>query len=336
MVVFFHAAGNLAKEKYFGVLAAPFEKLFWFGGEAGVAFFFVLSGFIIHQIHAKEFDQPRLFPLYLRKRAVRVYPTYFIVFVGVYLIARLVPALRDTVPTDAYLLLKSLLLLPQDMNVVGGTGAPVIIVAWSLQYEMFFYATFATALISRWIFYVIGLLLLLVCALQPWLGPYVFPLSFVSSHLIVLFALGMLTSKVVASKLEVKHLGVLIVFSVIAFFTVGYLVSEARDYYVKTISDLSYGVVSALLVFGLARYEVQHKVSYLVKKVAVLGDASYVLYLIHFPLIAILSKVCMAVLPLNAWGVYAALFVLVAGSIAASLAFHLVVEKPLLKLFRPK
>ena len=39
LVVFFHSAGNLAKEKYFGVLAEPFERIFWFGGEAGVAFF---------------------------------------------------------------------------------------------------------------------------------------------------------------------------------------------------------------------------------------------------------------------------------------------------------
>ena len=44
---FFHSAGNLAKEKYFGIVAQPIKYVFSFGGAAGVAFFFVLSGFII-------------------------------------------------------------------------------------------------------------------------------------------------------------------------------------------------------------------------------------------------------------------------------------------------
>ena len=170
LVVFFHSAGNLAKEKYFGVLAEPIERIFWFGGEAGVAFFFVLSGFIIHQVHRKEFNQPnRLIP-YIKKRIVRVYPTYFIIFIGVFIIAKLTPSIRNTIPTDPILLIKSLLLLPQDSKVVGGTGAPVLVVAWSLQYEILFYATFATALINRWIFYVIAFIFCLNFALEPMLS----------------------------------------------------------------------------------------------------------------------------------------------------------------------
>jgi peptidoglycan/LPS O-acetylase OafA/YrhL len=39
-------------------VAAPLENLFAFGGTAGVAFFFVLSGFILHHVHHQDLNRP--------------------------------------------------------------------------------------------------------------------------------------------------------------------------------------------------------------------------------------------------------------------------------------
>lgn len=57
-VVLFYAATNLAKDKYFDAIAEPIEKIFWFGGAAGIAFFLVLSDFIIHYMHDQDINRP--------------------------------------------------------------------------------------------------------------------------------------------------------------------------------------------------------------------------------------------------------------------------------------
>jgi peptidoglycan/LPS O-acetylase OafA/YrhL len=333
LVVLFHS-GNLAKEKYFGVFAEPVGGLFYFGGEAGVAFFFVLSGFIIHQVHAKEFNRPDKLLLYLRKRAIRVYPTYILLFMLVYTLASLMPTLKDGLPTDVGVLIKSLFLIPQDSKSVGGSGAPVIVVAWSLQYEMFFYVVFATAFIRRWLFYTVGLILLAACLLQPLLGTYSFPLSFVSNHLITLFGLGVLTSIVVNSQLQIRYLQVLIISAGITFLIIGCWVTEGTPNYIKVITDIGFGLTSAILIFALARYETQYKLNSWIKKASILGDSSYALYLIHFPLISVLSKLCVVILPINTIGAYVAYFILVSGCVFVAVCFHVFLESPMLKFFK--
>ena len=135
LVVLFHLGGAIADEKYFGIDAFSIPFSF---GNAGVEFFFVLSGFIIFSAHRKDIFNAGELVNYLKKRFFRIFPTYWIIFLAVFSLAFASGTLRHTVPHDLPTLLKSLLLIPQDKSVVGGTGSPVLIVAWSLQYEMFF------------------------------------------------------------------------------------------------------------------------------------------------------------------------------------------------------
>jgi exopolysaccharide production protein ExoZ len=336
LVVLFHSAGNLAKDKYFGIVAQPLEKFFWFGGGAGVAFFFVLSGFIIHHIHERDMEQPQRLLAYLRKRAVRIYPTYWLIFMSVYLLAIMTPSLRDSMPANTSVLLKSLLLVPQDSNIVGGTGAPVLVVAWSLQYELCFYAAFATALIKRWILYFIMLAFAVNFVIQSFLPPHQFPGRFFSSHLIILFGLGMMASKGVKSKCKLPNPGMLVVLSAFAFCVVGLLANLFHEDYSKQVFDLAYGLVSAILIFALARHDMQENRKTIPSRLSFLGDSSYALYLIHFPLVAVLSKISIAILPKNFWGAGCAFIFLVLGSLVVAAIFHKVIERPLLRYLTPK
>lgn len=321
----------MAKEKYFGSAAEPLEKIFWFGGEAGVAFFFVLSGFIIYHVHHQDFERPKRLANYIRKRAIRIYPTYIIIFLSVYFAAKATPSLQNTIPSDPILLLKSLLLLPQDSKVVGGTGAPVIIAAWSLQYEMVFYAIFSLALIKRWAFFTAAIVLVANLMLEPIFGPYDFPRNFLASHLILLFGLGMLAGAALKSNIQSAHNGWLAVLSVLAFATVAVFATLNRESYQKPLYDLCYGIASASLIFSLARFEKESPKMPNVKRLSIFGDASYALYLLHFPLIAVLSKIAASTLPINALGVGAAFLLLVGGSITTAVAFNLVVERPIIR-----
>lgn len=314
----------------------PLEKMFWFGGEAGVAFFFVLSGFIIHYIHRQDFNQPQKLLHYLRKRAIRIYPTYLIIFISVFALAKAIPSLRDTMPSDIAVLVKSVLLLPQDSKSVGGTGAPVLAVAWSLQYEILFYAAFATALINRWIFYLVATIYMINFLIEPAFAPYDFPRSFFANHLILLFGMGIAASVAVKSRFRFPYAGWLAIISSLAFVTVALFVTQHRETYQKPLFDLAYGFISAFLIFALARYESEAKREISVKRFGVLGDSSYALYLIHFPLVSVLSKVTVVVLPMNIFGVCVAFLSLVSGSAIAAVMFNLLIERPILRHLTPK
>jgi exopolysaccharide production protein ExoZ len=332
LVVCFHAGRNLAKPSYFGIVAEPINRLFDFGGLAGVAFFFVLSGFIITHIHWNDWDSPKRLPNYIRKRVTRIYPPYLIVFVCVYTLALMTPSLRDTMPSDPVILLKSLLLLPQDPATVGGTGAPVLVVAWSLQYEMVFYVIVALAIVSRWLFAAIVVLLAVNFAAQAAGGHEPFPFSFFANPRILLFGMGMAVAVGLRKGNSFKRPLLVAGGAGIAFLWLG-LVSEYGALRLsETILNLGYGAISSVFILAIIQAEQRRPNAFRNPRASLLGDSSYALYLLHFPLISILSKL---VTRAGFSGLAAAIGSFVGISIACvlvALVFHVYVESPLLQL----
>ena len=257
----------------------------------------MLSEFIIYYVHHRDFGHPAAVKRFLVRRVERIYPTYCIIFAGVGIIALAIPAFRDGVPTDMFVLLKTLLLVPQDPAVVGGTGAPLIIVAWSLHYEIVFYVIFGICIISP----AAGLTSVAVLGVwwlataTSWRGPE-FILHFLTPHYFAIFGFG-----VASAWMSVRHMvrapalwaavGTTIyaacaVFEVGEMFVKNLLQSPGRS----EIVSLGYGFGSALLAAGLVGLEARRQravPNWLVR----IGDASYVLYLAHFPIISACAKV---------------------------------------------
>lgn len=324
-VVLFHLAGTIALDKYFG--ERFFENIFSFG-HSGVDFFFVLSGFIITYVHWNDFGKrDRLFN-FIRKRAIRIYPIYWIIFFVVAIGALSSPTLRSAVPLDPVILLKSLTLIPQDPLVIGGTGAPLIIVAWSLQYELLFYCVMAVFVMSIRIGYITIFLLAVLGAIN-W-KTTTFPIAFIANEWLYLFAMGALvggavrTNKTVANPTKLSTFGILIFLATVLFevFFAGKDTSSLRWFY---------GAGSAIAIYGLIQMEDlgiarDWNHPWLLK----LGDASYVLYLIHFPLIILLCKASIKVgLHGFAGAIFSYIFIFIICLYCAVL-LHDKVEKPLL------
>ncbi len=332
LVVLFHLGGAIASEKYFGFKEFSIPFLF---GSAGVDFFFVLSGFITLNSHRYDLFKPSKLGSYLKKRIIRIYPTYWIVFLSVFLLAILSPSLRDSMPHTIGTLSRSLLIIPQDKNIIGGTGSPVIVAAWTLQYEMFFYLCFASLILSRWLSIVLGFTFLYLYTVNIGASDLPFPLSFLLQDYTLLFVMGMLVSIACRSnKIVIKQpifyaIFGAIIFALLSLDTVLQLDAIAS----KT---LLYGLASSAIIFGLVKAEDKGYIVGGSSWLQSLGNASYCLYLIHYPLISVLCKLSLS-MQLDKFGIVGTLISFVSifcACLLAALAFHWWIEKPVAAYFR--
>jgi exopolysaccharide production protein ExoZ len=333
MVVCFHLAGNLHKDIYFGSSADLLHRIFIFG-DAGVPFFFVLSGFIVTWVHQRDFGRPGQLKSYLIKRCVRIYPSYWLIFAATYLAAWLTPGLRNTVPADAAVLIKSLLLWPQDKALTGGTGAPVLFVAWTLQYEMAFYAVIGLAILRQWLVLVPATLFLAHYFWHPFGNAGVY-LSFFSNVRIFLFGMGVLVALAARHMRAINRPDRLASMGALGFAAMALTECIWGRDWVPVSDVVLYGLCSALIVLGLIRWEDAGFRLRGLSTLTLTGDASYALYLIHVPVMSLGCKVIMHTGLAGPVGAAIAFVMVLAASVLTAIAFHLYVERPVLNWLTP-
>lgn len=111
-------------------------------GSAGVDLFFVLSGYLIY---GSLMTRQQTFVRFMSRRIVRIYPAFTAVFV-VYIVLSFTFPTESKIPGSpgdgALYLLQNFLLLPGFFPIT-----PMITVAWSLSYEIFFYAAMPWAIV---------------------------------------------------------------------------------------------------------------------------------------------------------------------------------------------
>lgn len=104
-------------------------------GNAGVDLFFLLSGYLIY---GTLIDKATDLAPYFRRRMRRIYPTFLVVFSIYVVLTQLQPEPERKIPegtSEALVyLIQNLLLLPGLLPI-----EPLVGVAWSLSYEVFYY-----------------------------------------------------------------------------------------------------------------------------------------------------------------------------------------------------
>jgi len=103
-------------------------------GNTGVDLFFVLSGYLIY---ASLLSRSQPFVRFLARRVARLYPPFVAVFV-LYVVLSLACPTENKIPVP---ISQGLLYLVQNLLLLPGLFPvkPMITVAWSLSYEMFYY-----------------------------------------------------------------------------------------------------------------------------------------------------------------------------------------------------
>lgn len=339
-VVFFHTRwmlNNVYVQKNMG-------DLLFFEGYFGVDLFFMISGFII--VYATR-DKGKSSPFsFIIKRFFRIYPLFLVCFAFA---AIIVPHYKNY---DFAYLIKSILLIPVDFNQGGpGYGYNLLLVAWTLAYEISFYLIFMLSMcfshkyrslicsgaivfisFSIYMFFnnaisFSGEESLLVPEKNTW---YNF-LTFISNPMFLNFVVGMIGAEIFSSRLHIdKNIITVILWTSIGFFLYAYF---SRNFHGKGLANI--GLPCAFIFIGYVLYD---KVQSVKPNATLnfLGDISFSLYLSHILVVEFLAKYQ---IPWDlSWYRYTygmgrvALYLTI--TILLSYVLHIAIEKPFVKLGR--
>ena len=297
------------------------------GGWIGVDCFFVLSGFIMVYVHRSAIGKKDQLKAFLVKRAVRIYPIYWIITLTVWCLSLLI---RSFTTYNKALglrhLIGSLLLIPQKEQ-------PILLVGWTLIYELYFYFLFSIAIwlkpkhsvpiLSTWLF---------VTILHYW-NIVTFPDSFVWLDLVfgdmnLEFVLGCMAAYIVIKYnnkigkyrwilFGIANLGFVILFMLLEWKKVGFF---------ERIPSL--GVVAAMLIIAATSIDLKDspKIPYLL---IFLGEASYSIFLTHYPLIEAITKILQKANLGKYYDGFFAPALLAVFAVVFGCIFYSLIEKPL-------
>ncbi len=322
-VLTYHLSGTIALEKYFGF--SGFDQVFGFGG-ARVPFFFVLSGFVLTLVYARDFGRPDKALGFLRRRFIRLYPTYWVVLLLVMSPALFFPSLRAAIPDDPWAFLQMLLLVSQDPEAGSATGAPVIVVAWTLHYEIVFCLLMAAWIWSRPLGMVLSLALVAnaVIAAQGESHHYS---RFLAGGSMLYFAVGAGAAWLVKRLPPLPHARAMAGLAVAAYIAVAVMAHGGIDTEGMLDPNVYYVLLAAIVLMCLVHAEAARPPVRSSRVVQLLSDSSYAMYLMHFPIISLLCKVFMYLGLTGAIGAVIAFVSIFSCCIVCAVVFHVYFER---------
>jgi peptidoglycan/LPS O-acetylase OafA/YrhL len=251
---------------------------------AGVDLFFVISGFIMVYASERLFAQPGATGVFAWRRLTRIAPLYWTA--TALLLAR--DVVKRQFGWDAADLVTSFLFIPWD-TYHNGVPRPIYSLGWTLNYEMFFYATFALFIgARREVAVALVTAFLSALVLLGSVHPFENPMLLVWTQPIVfefVFGMGLALLARRGFTLPGPARGLLIVAAVAALLW-DFLDSPSHPYDWMTPNDFArvfaWGVPAAMLVAAVVLKSAWAGASSRVTRAGVtLGDASYALYLCH-------------------------------------------------------
>jgi exopolysaccharide production protein ExoZ len=290
-------------------------------GQMGVDVFFVLSGLVMWLISERTDRSPAQF---FAERVARVAPIYWLATLAV--LALWAAGIRQGLDhPEFWHTVKSFLFVPAEYP---GKDKiyPLLIPGWTLNYEMFFYAIFALSLVGgrrvRLGFTTVSIVGLV--AIGVGMKPTDAVLATYTSPIMLEFLAGIWIGVVWS---EMKYAGRL---SSVAMFVAGLLLIPALAWaWPEGPRIIVYGIPALLIVAGAALYE-KHRPVVRWPFLLLLGDASYSIYLWHFPSNSIWDAIAQAA-HMPTW---LAISFISAGGVLTGIVAYLLVERPIRGLIR--
>lgn len=314
MVVAHHALQ--ARAGFFNPL--PNEVNF---GRPGVLIFFVISGFIM--MHACKNESTAAFAW---RRIIRVVPLYWLLTLVFFAIIFRNDLIAGVPLRRIDELVQSLLFIPHWHSGVTTQIWPILIPGWTLNYEMFFFVIFAIGIATGHPASVsIGLLIGLV--LLGWLVPINNPIWITwTNKFLLFFVAGIGLALLWKGRTFSKLIWMLPVGFALVFITALNLLPQPwvfPAFFVAAVMTLT-GTLACQARF-------QH---YSAPLLALIGDASYSIYLSHTIVMVILYKF-LRLIPLEGWAQFFVTLVLSVTICAIiGIGIYRMVEQPIIRMMR--
>ncbi len=307
---------------------------------AGVDLFFVISGFVIVYSSQGLFAKAGGAREFMVRRLIRILPLYWAALtlrVTGLAIAVLIGATVSFPSLTA--VLTSYFFIPYDSFGYGTDYPfPIVDLGWSLNYEMFFYALFAgficfardkaVLLFVATIFILVGLGSVFAPAdtvLRFWTHPII--VEFAAGTMIALWFIGGVSLSRPA-RLFLLALGVGLWLTVQA----SWFVDMSPPGFYSWTRVLIWGLGAAILMAAVALGPAPAASPWL-QRAAVLGDSSYVLYLLH-PVFFLLIKGVLRLVTVPQSCLWLVVFGAAGFAIASAAAVYLLAEAPALKFLK--
>lgn len=242
-------------------------------GYLGVDFFFVLSGFIIYYTTHRKKAAKVSSTQFAKSRLLRIMVPYLPVGIGMAILYTLLPALSDGGGRQ-WSWISTLTLLPSD-------GAPALNVAWTLQHELMFYGFYAVFFFSGRLLLGMALWMagiITVSFVGPDLPPF---LRTALAPINLEFSFGIVAAWLVLND-RVPHKAVALAGAGVCL-AVWVAIGASRQ------QSWIAGLAIAAIVPMICRMDIEGRIR--IPKVFVfLGAASYAIYLVHDPVLSVVSR----------------------------------------------
>jgi peptidoglycan/LPS O-acetylase OafA/YrhL len=257
-------------------------------GSFGVDVFFVISGYIMARILATQGESGGAF--FFRRRVIRIVPPYWFFTILLFFAAFVAPRTMGSTRASGVDLAKSLLFLPFYKQ--PGLIQPLLFVGWSLNYEMFFYVMLTLGIMVHarlggvplvkkldqvWIGGALVVVTMAVCGQFAAGGAFA---AFYSRDIVLEFLLGILSyyccrgvSNDSARRWRVAALAVSLISAAFMIAYQGLMNFPATR--ILPLGVPSFLLVSAASLLSQGGWDIE--LAWLV----LIGDASYMLYLVH-------------------------------------------------------
>jgi peptidoglycan/LPS O-acetylase OafA/YrhL len=275
----------------------------------------------------------------MRKRIIRIVPAYWTMTLLVYGVALLMPSLLRHTSADPALLVSSLFFIPHE---TAYGPSPTLSLGWTLNYEMYFYLLFAIGLLlSKRYSSVIAMVLILgIMALTDVIGPRSQAAAYYGQPIVLEFVYGILiyhafqfAARDAASPGRDAGFGLVLVLisGAILFLVVAEVTGHDSPRFAAK------GLPAAALVASALLLEMRYAFAWRNKAILLLGEASYVLYLIHpfvlYGFTRVLLREAVQWPDLAKWPL-ALLLVAITASVAVAVHYYL--ETPAMLMLRKR
>ncbi len=293
-------------------------------GSFGVSIFFLISGFIMAMICDTSPEH------FLVRRMARIVPLYWLLTLDLFAAGSLIPRLLGGTALDGMALLKSLFFIPY---VTHGTYFPILFLGWSLNYEMYFYMLLAGALVvyqRRAALIASGVMIAVLLILRVVHAGGA--LKFYAHPIILEFVLGILCYygfRAVPNDRIVANRKVLIG----GMFLAAAAMIGAAVTTMGPLNAVIVGITSTILVFCAVLLD-KVGISLRWRFLILLGDASYVIYLIHPYCEEALNKIVARRLPMLDPKTWLGMIVALVVTVVVSIVVYRLIDNPLHTYFR--